>query len=150
MPSLKAIRLDTAAMDSGVWSTFYTDPETRKSIRVKLISSTSVLFSRAISKMTKARAQEIKRLHGNLPAEEIEKIQREAVGSVLIVDWEGIEEDDGTVIPFSREKAIEFMTDRSYTEFYEWVSNTSADRERYRQETVLNASKNSLSASTTS
>lgn len=100
--------------------------------------------------MTKARAQEIKRLHGNLPAEEIEKIQREAVGSVLIVDWEGIEEDDGTVIPFSREKAIEFMTDRSYTEFYEWVSNTSADRERYRQETVLNASKNSLSASTTS
>lgn len=148
MPSLKQIRLDVDAMDQGVWSTFYTDPKTKKSIQVKIISSSSVAFSRCISKMTKARAQDIKRLGGNLPAEEIENIQREAIGSVLIADWSGIEEDDGTPIPFSREKAIEFMTDRTYTEFYEWVSNVAADRERYRQETVINASKNSLSAST--
>jgi hypothetical protein len=70
------------------------------------------------------------------------KIQREAAGEALLTDWTGIEDDNGTTITFSKEKAIEFMTDRAYTEFFEWVTEVASNRSLFRKEAIDHAAKN--------
>mgnify|MGYP003516841152 CR=1 FL=1 len=142
MPSLKSIRLDTSAMDNGVWLTFFTDPVTKKSIRVRIASMNSPNYTKSVQDLTRARRAEIKANGGNLPSASIEEIQRVAAGQALVTGWEGIENDQGEEIPFSREASVNFMLDRAYSEFYEWVIENAGTRERYREQTVALAAKN--------
>lgn len=147
MPSIKKFKLDTESMDKGVWATFYTDPKTKKSIRALVASVSSPEYTRAVSDLTRRRKNDIKLAGTGLNAEIIGEIQREAAGAVLLNGWTDIEDESGNPIPFSREQAMTFMTDRSYTEFYDWVMEVSNNRENYRKEAVAEAAKNLPSAS---
>lgn len=147
MPSLKKFRLNTDAMDHGVWQTFYTSPDGKSEIRACVASTSSPAYLKAVETITRRRRAEIKANGGQLPTETLHAIQREAAGMSLLNDWTGIENDDGSPIQFSRPMAIEFMTNREYSEFYDWVMEIANGRSSYRQEAIEEAAKNSSSAS---
>lgn len=55
-----------------------------------------------------------KRVNGRVSPWTVAQIEGELIGELLVLDWRGLTEDDGTPIEFSRERAVEFCTHADY------------------------------------
>lgn len=58
-----------------------------------------------------------KRVNGNISPDEIDRINAILLRDAGIVDWEGIEDDAGDPIPYSKEKSNEYLTDPEFVVF---------------------------------
>lgn len=48
---------------------------------------------------------------GKRSKEELDAVERRQILEAILVDWDGITDDEGAPIPFTREKAEEFLSD---------------------------------------
>lgn len=78
---------------------------------------------------------------GTMKIEQMEKLAMKCVADHVLQDWKGLEEDDGTVIPFSSKKALEIFEE--YPEFYTIVKDVSGEAELFRNDEMEEASGNS-------
>lgn len=76
-------------------------------------------------------------------------IFRSAIGQKIIVSWSGLLDDDGKVIPFSRDFAVEMMTERKWRNVADAVSSAVLDRARVRVEEDKAEGKESAISSAT-
>jgi hypothetical protein len=76
--------------------------------------------ARRIYQAETARIPRSRRIHGLDPADERAASDESIIGAIL-VDWSGVEDDDGNPIPYSRDKAREIITDPSLEAFREAV-----------------------------
>ena len=63
----------------------------------------------------------------------------EAVARFELIDWEGVADEDGNDLPYSLEKAKEYL---SIDEVFEFVRKHSSKHELYRVESVKKMGKN--------
>lgn len=79
--------------------------------------------------------------------EEIHDIQKQAIAKHVLLDWRGLYDDAGKEIPYSQEKALEYMMDPSYNEFYQIVLVAAQDMDLFRAESITEAVGNSEGSS---
>ena len=81
------------------------------------------------------------------PDEAAERWAREAMAHTVLLGWEGIADDEtGAELPYSVEKAIEFLTDPRRYPFFDFVFRESMEMGRFLERNQMDAEKNSGSA----
>lgn len=50
-----------------------------------------------------------------------EKLDIDLMASSILIDWRGLETEDGEALPFTRDKALEILSDPDFVEFREAV-----------------------------
>lgn len=82
---------------------------------------------------------------GRLKPEVAEKLGIQATAQAILLDWEGIEDDDGKLIPYSQEKALELLTELK--DFRDTVLEIAGEMETFRAQEIEESVGNSASAS---
>lgn len=62
-----------------------------------------------------------KRRNGRIDPEENDRVTAILLRDAGLLDWEGVEDDDGKPIPYSRDKANELLTNPEYVKFRDGV-----------------------------
>jgi len=75
-----------------------------------------------------------------VPDDVSERISREAVAETILLDWEN-QTWNGEVVPYSRERALEWMT--TMDDFYLMIVGLANDIENYRIDVQETVEKNS-------
>lgn len=66
-----------------------------------------------------------KKLGGQLDQEEADRITRLLLLETSLLDWEGLEDDNGEPIPYTKEMAEKLLTDPDYARFHDAVEYAS-------------------------
>lgn len=65
------------------------------------------------------------------------------VAETLLVDWKGVTDDDGNAVPYSKAKALEFLSDPALHDVRDFIFEESQNQARYRDAALEDAAKNS-------
>lgn len=125
MAKLSTIKIDNDKA-SGIWVEYSLD------IKLKIASLRNKGYQAFIRK--EGKEYQVQIAHGVLNDEALEPIFIRALAKHVLVDWKNIEDDDGSPIPYSQEKAEEILANPEYRDLLDFVMATAQDRERYRVE----------------
>jgi hypothetical protein len=87
-------------------------------------------YSEAIRKLTKPVRQQLR--NDTLPADKMDEIMLKAFSETILLDWKGIEDDNGKPIKYSTENAYQLM--RDLKDFRAIVDEIARAGEAYRKE----------------
>lgn len=73
----------------------------------------------------------------------LQEITQKAMAKTVLLDWAGLEDDEGNQIPYSPEKAYELLSDPKFKDFYRDITQIANNGKRYRDEGVEEAVGNS-------
>lgn len=132
---LSEIRTNINLEENGVWVDFI------EGLRVKIASLNCKAYTRACDKVLKPHTRRIR--DGMLSTDERLKLVSPIVARYIVLDWEGLEDECGTPIPYSPEKAEEIFADPSLREFYSFVLASANDISMF-QNAELQESKENL------
>lgn len=79
------------------------------------------------------RPHRLAQQHGTLPVAEHDAILIECIAHTILVNWNGWQGDDGNVIPYSTEAAVDQLT--KYREFRDQIVAIASKSEWYRRQT---------------
>ena len=137
MVKLSSVAADVDLIEAGVWKTYH------EGMRFRIASNHCKLFRHGSQELnaTGARIAFITDEPGGNP--ERTKAFRSLMSDTLVMDWEGMEDDDGTAIPYSKDRAREIFTDPRYVDLIEWVWQVAQDLGNYVEQAKHDQAKNS-------
>lgn len=71
------------------------------------------------------------------------ELQRINAAHTVLLGWKNIDDDQGNPIPYSNDKALEFINDPRLINFYAFVTTAAAEDAGYRMKVKEDAEKNS-------
>lgn len=89
-------------------------------VRLKVRGLQNAQFRRMQSRLLDAVPRS-KRQGGRVDPEEMDRITSTCLAATVLIDWSGIEGEDGQPLPYSREKASELLTDPNFRRFRDGV-----------------------------
>lgn len=134
MAKLSKVKVDPKAEIDGVWCEYVLD------IRVKIARIGNREYDAAIRSMSKPYTKGFRA--DRVPDEAMQDIVKKAVAKHIVKDWENIEDDDGSLIPYSPEAALEIFQNDEYRDFYKFVLACGNDAELFRRENMEEAKGN--------
>ena len=135
MAKLSAIRADTKKETEGIWV------EYEVGIMLLIARAGNPKFSKLVTKLSKPHLKVLRSKNADT-SDLFEKITKEACASTILIGWKNIEEEDGSTVKYSAEKALEYFNDPALHDFYQFVMMSSGDREEYRLEIAEESAKN--------
>lgn len=96
-------------------------------------------YQETLKSLTKPYKNAIK--NGTLSDSVFEKMMVQAMAEAILLDWEGMEGEDGKLIPYSKDKAKEILGDPAYKDFRELISDLANEAETFRQQEIEEISK---------
>jgi hypothetical protein len=123
---MKDVAVDSARAEAGDWVDEIQDME---GLRIKSRGSQNRDWRRLQSKLIQAVPRK-KRMNGTLDPEEADRITSLCLLNTGVLDWDGLEDDDGNPIPYSRDMAEKLLTDPDYRRFRDaavYAANKVAD-----------------------
>lgn len=122
MPSLNSLMEDPVLASEGVWVPF------AAGVEVKIARANNPRMLAASRKLSAAAGRAI------VSDRELgEELWSKAAAREIVKDWRGITDDAGNPIPYSPEKAEEFLLDPANRTFRDFVSETAGDHTLYRR-----------------
>jgi hypothetical protein len=118
MGSLSEVRLDLDAVKNGVWKTW-------RGIRLRIASVDSEEYQKAVEGAAK---EHFSRLQTDPEFEQ--ELNRKLVAKHLLKDWEDLE-DGGKVIPYSTQKAEEYLLDPTLNPLYMFVLGVAGANQQF-------------------
>lgn len=135
MAKISSIKTDLKKAESGVWIPF------GSGIELCIASTNTPEFRQARTKLLKPHARLIRAKL--LSFEEAINVLKPAYAKHVLVGWKNIEDENGSDIPYSPEKALEFFNDKSLSTLFDFVLETANEEELFRLEDMDDAVKNS-------
>lgn len=130
---MSELKIDTAKVEQGDWVDKI--PE-MQGLRLKVRGSNNKDWRRLQGRLLDAVPRK-KRVGGRLDPDEQDRITSTLLLSACLLDWDGLEGDDGQPLPYSKEKANEFLTDPQYGKFREavvWAATVVAEQQETERE----------------
>lgn len=124
MAKLSSIRTDVAKASAGVWVVH----ESGARFRVARWGGPEMERWLSVKKAPKLRAWR----SGTVSADEAEALVVEAIARFVVLEWENVEGDDGTPIPYTTAKAVEILGDPAYRDLRAFLVESSQDQALYR------------------
>ena len=134
MVKINSLRVDPEKMESGVWVPFMDGVE----IKVARLGNRS--FNTLVRKLTEPFRKEQR--DGQVPDEQMEDVMLKATAKTLLLDWKGVEDENGKALKYSAKQAYEWFKDGSLTNLYLAVQATANSQEIYRVEVDRAGAKN--------
>jgi len=131
---IDAVRADLDKESKGVWVPY------ELGIELKVARLGNPGYQESLVKLTDAR----KALMGSIELSQDQRmdVQKEAVARTVLMDWRGIEDDQGNPVPFSPDKALEWFRDPELWRLYTFVLMVGLEEERFRKTVLEAAAKN--------
>lgn len=132
---IRKLRIDVDAAKNGVWFPY------EGNVRFKV--------ARAGNAHNLAfRAAKVRELGAKIDDEEVvRRLDVEATAKTILMDWDGVDGEDGKPIPYTYEKGIEFLSDPAYDDVFRAVQSMSMRFFSFREENVRAAMGNSKPSS---
>jgi len=135
MAKITEIMSDMEKVEKGVWVDY------AAGIKLCIASINNTQYKKARSRLLKPYLRQVRAKAMN--AEEILDILKPAAAKYLLIDWKNIEDEEGNLVEYSYEKALEFFKEPALSDLYNFVLETAGENEVYRQELVEDAEGNS-------
>lgn len=133
MANINSIKTDIKKESEGTWVDFILG------IRLKIARARNPKYNEMIRKLTENMRVDLRK--GKFEADEFEQVLLKVRAHTILLDWENIEED-GKMVPYSPEKAIEYFSNPELKDFYVFVVSISESSEAYKKELIEDAEKN--------
>jgi hypothetical protein len=133
---LSDITLDAERQENGAWVEEIPELEGVK-LLVRGINNSD--WRRLQAKLIEAIPRK-KRLVGRIDTDEQDRIQSTCLLNACLLDWDGLEEDDGKPIPYSKELARKLLFESSWRKFRDgvvWAANIVAEQTSEDQKEIL-------------
>jgi hypothetical protein len=124
---MKDVAVDAGRAETGAWVGEIPDME---GLRLKVRGSGNKDWRRLQMKLIQTVPRK-RRMSGNLDPDDSDRITTLCLLNTSLLDWSGLEDDDGKEIPFSREMAEKLLTEPDYRRFREaaaWAANWVAEQ----------------------
>jgi hypothetical protein len=121
---LSAIKNDVALEEAGRWFDYL------DGFRIRIRSKRSPTFQKTIAAVYEPHKHALQ--GGRLTEDMARRLTRESIARAAVVDWEGLESEDGEPIAFSEAKAVELFVDPAYRELFEFVDRACGNDTNYR------------------
>jgi len=122
----KSVATDLEKESKGVWETY---PGTDGEFLIARIRNQN--FEDFALKLSEPHRQKAR--SGKLRESRARYIIAPAVAKHILLGWRKVQLD-GKDVKYSPEKAMEFLQDKQYRDFYEWVLKIANDGENYKHE----------------
>jgi hypothetical protein len=143
---ISELAVDADRQENGAWVDNIPELE---GLRLKVRGSNNLDWRKLQNKLLDAVPR--KKRIGRLDLEEAEGIQTKCLLNCCLIDWEGLEDEQGKPIPYDKEMAKKLLTDPEFRRFRDgvvWAANIVADlKEEDEKDAVGNLVK--LSAGST-
>lgn len=123
---LAAIKMNLAKVEEGIWIDNIPD---MGDLRLKVRPIGNPDYRRVYSQLFKAVPRSQKR-GGEVDFDVSQQITARALADTVLLDWDGIEDDNGKPLPYSPETAKKLLLDPELTAFRDavaWAGNVAAD-----------------------
>jgi hypothetical protein len=129
MAKLSKIKRDTNLAEQGVWVRNVLDD-----IGVKVAANNNKKYTDEIQRLMKPHARSYK----NNPSfnDIFIDIQNKAMAKAVLLDWENIENEDGTKLEYSETAAYNQLKDPENKEFRDLIISLSEENEVFRKEVI--------------
>ena len=111
--NLSSLKIDASAIEQGRW---IKDLPELGDIQIKTRGTGNADWRRLHQKLVSALPAQA-RVRGLISPEEQDRIGVELLVETALLDWKNITDDDGVQIPFSKEKAREFLENPDMAKF---------------------------------
>lgn len=136
MAELKSIRTDMGKAAEGILAVY---PGTDLKCRIAKANNPRVVIARQKLR----RDLKLKRaLEGDMSSPEAKAAMAPVVAEYILVGWENMT-NDGVPVPYSKEKAIELLSDPALEDFYDWVLSIAGSADLFRADVDEEAKGNS-------
>jgi hypothetical protein len=134
MARIDAVRSDLNKENQGVWVPY------QMGIELKVARLGNPAYQQALVTLTEAR----KALLGCMELSDDQRadVQKEAVARTVLLDWRGIEDDEGNPIPYSPDQALLWFRDPELWRLYTFILMVGLEEERFRKSVLEAAAKN--------
>lgn len=143
---LSEIRIDPEKLEQGDW---VGDIPEMGELRLKVRGIGNSDFRRMQAKLTEAEPRQY-RISGRLPPERQDAITAKCLLHTVLIDWDGVLDDDDQPIPYSQEFAQDLLTKPEFRRFREavaWAATVVAENIGETTDEVGNGSKKRSSGS---
>lgn len=140
--------LDPVRLEEGAW---IDDIPEMEGLRLKVRGSNNADWRRLQSRLIEAVPRK-KRIGGRLDPDEQDRIMSSCLLNCCLLDWDGLEDDDGKPLPYNKQMAQKLLTDPQYRRFRDgvvWAASIVGDNLGADQDDV-SGNLLTLSAGTTS
>jgi len=115
---LKDVAVDAGRAEEGAWVDNIPDME---GLRLKVRGANNKDWRRLQQKLIQAIPRK-RRMLGQLEPDDSDDITTKCLINTSLLDWDGLDGDDGQPLPYTLETAKKLMTDPDYRRFREAVS----------------------------
>jgi hypothetical protein len=139
---LTDVKVDSNRIEEGEWINNISECP---GLRLRVRGQSNKEWRKLQSKLVEAVPRK-KRIN-RLDYDEGERITNSLLLNACLIDWDGLTDDDGTAIPYSKEMAEKLMTDPDYRKFRDAVLTASSLVGEKIDEDVKDASGNLVALS---
>lgn len=125
---LKEIKIDSAKADVGAW---VGDIPEMGDLRLKVRGTGNADYRRRQQRLVDALPRQFK-VGGRVDPDKMDEITTTCLVDDILLDWEGIEDDTGKALPFSKEQARTMLEDpdlRRFRDAVVWAAGVVAETE---------------------
>lgn len=130
---LSDIKVDAAAVEAGRWVDNI--PE-MGDLRLKVRGIPNAAYRRLTDTLLRAIPRN-KRIGGAIDPDERDRVTAECLVETVLLDWDGISDDDGKPLPYSRETARRLLTDPAFSRFNTavvWAASIVGEQEAEQED----------------
>lgn len=123
---LSDIKVDVNRAEQGDW---VSDVPELEGVRLKVRGLSNPDFQRVVDKLTAAVPRH-KRVNGRIDPVERDRIGGQALAQTILLDWDGLTQEDGSVLPYSPDLARKLLTEPEFRVFRDgvtWAAQQVAD-----------------------
>lgn len=132
---LSKFKTDKSMETEGVWV------DVADGLRLKVARIGNPAYKTHIRRLGKPHVNMIRHANQAVDLDVMDALTVKAMAANVLLDWEGLEDEDGNPIPYSVKKAEELMTD--VPDFRAMVEGFASDAELFRTEEMTDAAGNS-------
>lgn len=107
-------------------------------VEVKLARMGNPRFAAVYKKKCKPHLASLRR--GLLDKQTEVELMRQTLAEAVVLDWRGLRDAEGNLVPYSSETALQLLTD--LPDFADFVADESRKLENYRESTLAESEKN--------
>lgn len=115
---LSELKVDAVKVEQGAWVDNIPELE---GLRLKVRGANNKDWRKLQARLISAIPRQ-KRVGGQLDPAEQDRIMAIVLRDTCLLDWDGLEGDDGKPLPYTKESAEQFLTDPQYAKFREGVT----------------------------
>ena len=136
---MKIARIDVDKLEQGDW---VSDIPEAGELRIKTRGAQNKDWRKLAVKLTSAVPRSRRGADGSLAPEDNDKILAVLLRDTAILDWEGLEDEDGKPLPYSKEQANEYLTNPETRDFFDAALFAANNVARQRKQAVEADAKN--------